>query len=101
MLCGAVYGSASQSASMKQAQAGGKTRAIMRRIWAPKEELKMAFPVLEKHPWLLPFFQFRRWCRLLFGRKRQKRVMSELKENLAVDNETREKTKRLKSDLHL
>lgn len=101
VLCGGVYGSASQSASMKQAQAGGKTRAIMRRIWAPKEELKMAFPVLEKHPWLLPFFQFRRWCRLLFGRKRQKRVMSELKENLAVDNETREKTKRLKSDLHL
>ena len=62
---GGLYGSADNRVALRQQKAGGKFGYVISRIFIPSSKLKKYYPVLEKHPWLLPFMQVRRWFMLL------------------------------------
>ena len=61
-----VYGTQEIRAVSEQNKKGGKFRYTMSRIFLSFKELKAQYPSLEKHKWLYPFYQVRRWFKLLF-----------------------------------
>ena len=84
VLAGGVYGSQKNRIAVGQAREGGKFRYALSRIFLPYHTLKFHYPSLQKHKWLFPFFQVRRWCKLLFlGGAR--RSAKELKANSEID----------------
>jgi hypothetical protein len=66
--CG-IYGSEKNRIAMRQK--GGKSRLkyIWSRLFYPYSELKNIYPILQKHKWLTPFYQMKRWLKLITGEK--------------------------------
>ncbi|MBR7146523.1 MAG: nucleotidyltransferase family protein, partial [Oscillospiraceae bacterium] len=82
-----IYGNRENRAAIGQAKMGGKLRyVLLRRVFMPYEYLKAEYPVLEKHRWLFPFYQFVRWGRMLFGGGLS-RTAKELKANAGSSDE--------------
>lgn len=74
-----VYGLAENWAYYNQHRAGGKLRYALSKIFLSYDQLKRQYPVLEKHKWLTPFYEIRRWCRLIFlggGARSMKKINS-------------------------
>ncbi len=65
LLHGGVYGSSDNRVALLQKKKGGRIGYIFSRVFAPYARLKRYYPVLEKHPWLTPIMQVRRWFKLL------------------------------------
>ncbi len=65
ILVGGVYGSAQNRVALQQTKKGGKLGYILSRMFIPYDKLKRYYPILEKHRWLMPFMQIRRWGMLL------------------------------------
>lgn len=65
LLRGGIYGSAENRVALQQRKQGGRLGYLLSRIFAPYAILKRYYPVLEKHPWLFPAMQVRRWLMLL------------------------------------
>ena len=65
ILHGGVYGSADNKVALQQSRKGGRVGYIVSRIFIPFAKLKRYYPILNKHPWLMPFMQVRRWFMLL------------------------------------
>jgi hypothetical protein len=63
---GGAFGSVEGGATVGVAKGGSRLRYALRRIFLPYKTIKMLYPVLEKHVWLLPFCHVRRWCRVIF-----------------------------------
>lgn len=66
LLRGGVYGNAENRIAVGQVKRGGKVRYALSRIWLPYEMLKFHYPSLEGKRMLLPLYEVRRWCKLLF-----------------------------------
>lgn len=66
VLYGGVYGTIDNLVAAQQHKRGGKFRYFLSRVILPYSLIKKYYPVLEKHPWLTPLMQVRRWIRLLF-----------------------------------
>ncbi len=86
LLRGGVYGCTQNLVAAQQQTQGGKVRYAFRRVVLPSGQLKTLYPILEKHKWLAPMMQVRRWCKILFGGK-AKRAAKELKYNRTLDKE--------------
>lgn len=67
ILTGGSYGSWDNKTLIDQAQAGSKEKRLLKRIFMPYNDLKTQYPILEKHRWLMPFFQIVRWFRIFSG----------------------------------
>ena len=65
LLHGGVYGSTDNRVALQQKKKGGRFGYILSRVFIPYDKLKRYYPVLEKHRWLMPFMQVRRWFMLL------------------------------------
>lgn len=78
LLSGGVYGSQKNTVVVNQVKRGGKLKYALSRIWMPTEQLKLKYPSLGNHRWLMPFYQVRRWFAVLFG-GRLKKSVNELK----------------------
>ncbi len=65
IIMGGVYGSIDNRVSIQQKRSGGKFKYVISRVFLPYSRLKRYYPVLEKHKWLTPVMQVRRWFRLL------------------------------------
>ena len=65
LLHGGVYGSVDNRVALQQGRRGGKAGYLFSRIFIPMARLKRYYPILEKHPWLMPVMQVRRWFMLL------------------------------------
>lgn len=65
ILHGGVYGSEDNRVAIQQKKKGGKFGYIASRIFVPYTKLKGYYPILEKHRWLMPVMQVRRWFMLL------------------------------------
>lgn len=65
LLRGGVYGSADNRVALGQKKKGGRMGYVLSRIFIPYTQLKRYYPVLEKHRWLMPLMQVRRWFMLL------------------------------------
>lgn len=100
VLSGGVYGTEENRITVGQARRGGKIRYALSRIFLPYHTLKYHYPSLQKHKWLFPFFQVRRWFKLLFlGGVR--RSAKELKTNSDIGTERAREIKSHIEDLGL
>lgn len=61
-----VYGNVNNAVAVGQVKRGGRVRYIMSRVFLPYNQIKYQYPVLQKHRWLVPIYQVRRWFRLIF-----------------------------------
>ena len=67
LLRGGVYGSNENKIAAKQGDTKEKKPYLLRRIFVPYSRLKLRYPILKKHRWMLPFCQIHRWFAALFG----------------------------------
>ena len=100
VLTGGVYGTLENKVIAQQAKQGGKFRYVLSRIFQPYDQIKCAYPVLEKHKWLTPFYQVVRWFRILFKGGVKKSVY-EFSESANLSKDTQDKTQKLLQDLGL
>lgn len=84
ILSGGVYGTYDNRIAVQQQKKGGKLGYIMSRIFMPYSMLKRYYPILEKHRWLAPIMQIRRWFRL-FRPDVARRSKNEIAANANVD----------------
>ena len=66
ILRGGVYGTLQNHIAV-QRKKKSRLGYIFSKIFLPYEVLKYQYPVIQRHPWLTPLCEVRRWCRLLFG----------------------------------
>ncbi len=100
ILQGGVYGTLEQQLAMSQNKKGGKFRHLLSKIFLSYEQMKVYYPSVKKCPILFPFYQVRRWFRILFcgGRKA---AMNEIKLNQSISEEKKQAAKRLIEELGL
>lgn len=90
ILRGGVYGSTENRVAVQQQKKGGKLQYVLPKVFLTYDVLKFQYPILQKHCWLMPFMQVRRWCKLLFC-GHAKRVMRELEYNDHISNDEAQK----------
>lgn len=73
---GGAYGSTANSVAVQHSLRGGRWGHIYHRLFVPSAQLKEYYPVLKKHPYLLPVYQVVRWVQALRRRKRYVREFS-------------------------
>ncbi len=100
ILQGGVYGTLEQQLAMSQNKKGGKFRHLLSKIFLSYEQMKVYYPSVKKCPILFPFYQVRRWFRILFcgGRKA---AMNEIKANQNLSEEKKQAAKNLIDELGL
>lgn len=100
ILQGGVYGTLEQQLAMSQNKKGGKFKHLLSKMFLSYKDMSIYYPSLKKCPILFPFYQVRRWCRILFcgGRKA---ALNEIKVNKNVTKEEQERAKKLLEDLNL
>ena len=100
ILYAGMYADTENRAAVQQAKKGGRIQYLWSRIFLPYEQLKLQYPKLGKYKILLPFYQVKRWCRLLFG-KDSKNISRELKANVYLQSDKKERIAKLLKDLEL
>lgn len=66
ILRGGVYGTAENRIAVQRQKKGGHFMYVLSKIFVPYEIIKFYYPILQKHRWLTPIMEVRRWCRILF-----------------------------------
>ena len=100
ILCGGVYGSTQNRVIIQQQKHGGRLKYAFSRIFIPYDTIKFHYPILEKHRWLTPIMEVRRWCKLIFcGRIRHS--LRELKYNGDISTEDALATQHFLNDIGL
>ena len=100
ILTGGVYGNLDNMVAVQQSQKGGKFKYLLSRVFLPYDVIKFHYPVLQKHKWLLPFFEVRRWFKL-FQKGRMKRSLHEANVTASISGENAEQTRELVKKLGL
>ena len=100
ILYAGMYADIENRAAVQQVKKGGRFKYLWSRIFLSYEQLKTQYPNLAKRKILFPFYQIKRWCRLLFG-KDSKNVSRELKANVNVQADKKERIAKLFKDLDL
>ena len=100
ILHGGVYGTMDNKVAVQQKRKGGKVKYLFSRVFLPYNSIKFHYPILEKHRWLMPFMQVRRWFKLIFlgGLKRS---VNEISINATLSKEQQDSTQQLLKQLGL
>ena len=98
---GGVYGNLENRIAMKQARTGGKLKEALSKIFLEYDIIKYHYPVLQKYKFLLPFFEIRRWCKLIFLKEHRKRSINHLSVNQTLSDELKKSTEKLLQKLEL
>ncbi|MBR3865704.1 MAG: nucleotidyltransferase family protein [Clostridia bacterium] len=72
VLYGGAYGTLGNRIALRQKRQGGRIGYILSRVFMPYAVLKRYYPVIEKHKWLTPFMQVKRWIGLMKSNPAQK-----------------------------
>ena len=100
VLYAGMYADTKNRVAVQHAQKGGRFQYLRSRIFLPYAQLTLQYPNLEKRKYLLPFYQVKRWFRLLLG-KNAKNVARQLKANVTVQSDKKERVAKLFKDLDL
>ena len=100
VITGGIYGTTEQGVAVKRSKKGGKLGYILSRLFLPYDLLKLHYPILQKHRWLTPIMQIRRWFRLLFG-GRFKKSLREMRANESLSQERIDSVTALRQELGL
>lgn len=100
ILSGGNYGGVENRVAIAHARKGGKLQYIINRLFLPYDIMKLYYPVLLKHRWLMPFCYIARWFKRFFdgGLGRSAR---ELKANAAISQDEELSTAELLKYLEL
>ena len=79
---GGAYGKTDNSVALKTKRSG-KFSYVFFRLFVPYAQLRRYYPVLNKHPYLLPFFEVKRWFDAF--RRDRKRYINELNNTVKKD----------------
>lgn len=91
ILRGGVYGTSENRITIQQQKKGGRLKYALSKIFIPYDIIKFHYQILQKHRWLTPFMEVRRWFKLVFcGHAR--RTMRELKYNNNISYSEAENT---------
>lgn len=85
ILGGGVYGSRLNKHLTEKKKRRSKLLYNLSRVWLSPSEMKLRYPKLEKHVWLLPFYQVKRWCSVFSRRCENKKVKEQECERSADD----------------
>ena len=80
-----VYGSQENYVAIQQTRRGNKLKYVVSRIWLPYDRLKHYYPSLSGKRLLLPFYQFRRWMKLIFSKTTRRRSINEMRASVNLD----------------
>ncbi len=94
VLKGGVYGSRENRINLDQNKQGGKIKYFLSRIFIPYDTLKYKYPVLQKHPVLLPLMWIVRLFSLVSPQKR-KRAKRELELHQNISDTAQMKAERM------
>lgn len=97
---GGVYGTIENKIAVQQQKKGGSVKYAISKIILTYDELKFHYPILQKHKWLFPFMQVRRWFKLVFG-GHAKRTMQELSYNKNISQNNADEMKELLKEIGL
>ena len=100
LLYGGVYGATENRIAVGQQKKGGALRFALSRVFLPYDVIKFHYPILQKHKWLLPAMQVRRWGKLIF-RGGFRRGMKELQYNQSIDGAKADETASMLRDIGL
>lgn len=75
---GGVYGTSQNKIAVKKSKSKSTLLYAFQRLFLPYKSMVILYPILHKLPFLLPFCQIARWCKMLFGGK-AKHTIRELK----------------------
>ena len=100
LLYGGVYGATENRIAVGQQKKGGTLRFAISRIFLPYEVIQFHYPILQKHRWLLPVMQVRRWGKLIF-RGGFGRGVKELRYNQSLDETKARDTANMLRDIGL
>lgn len=100
ILGGGVYGTNENRIAVQQQKRGGKLKYLLSKIFLPYEKIKFHYPILEKHKWLMPLMEVRRWCKLVFC-GHLKRVAKEIHHNYSITNNEATNTQDLLKNIGL
>lgn len=93
ILRGGVFGTEANYKSVQQQKKDEGLKYLLSKIFIPYHDIKFHYPILEKHKWLLPVMEVRRWGKLIFcGHIR--RVANDLQNS---NGTTADETERIKS----
>ncbi len=67
-----VYGTLKNRVMSQRAKEGGDFRYSMSRVFMPYKKMKLSYPVLEKHKWLLPFMWIHRLFKKILVKEKSK-----------------------------
>lgn len=98
LMSGGTYGGFENSIAVSQVREGGKLKYAVSKIFLPYDIIKFHYPRLQKHRWLTPIYQVRRWFKLLFCGG-VKRSVKTLKKNSSITADDAERTKKLLTEL--
>ena len=100
ILRGGVYGNNENRIMVQQQKKGGRIKYALSKIFIPYDVIKFHYPVLQKHRWLTPFMEVRRWCKLIF-RGHLKRTAKELRYNNSISSDQADSMKALLDNIGL
>lgn len=84
---GGVYGNVENINAVNCVKRGNRFKNIFSEIFLEYDVIKHKYPILKKYKFLLPFFEVKRWCRLIFIKKYRQRSIRYLSANQAVSDE--------------
>ena len=97
ILRGGMYGTNTNRVAVQQQKKGGKVRYALSKIFIP---IKFHYPILQKHKWLTPIMEVRRWGKLIFC-GHLKRTVNELKFNSRISENVAAETRVLLKNVGL
>lgn len=100
ILSGGAYGDFENYATIQVANGQGKGRTFFKIMFLPRAKLEVSYPNLKKHPWLMPFYQVKRWFRV-FSPKKRRKVKETISAQNTVSSVEAEQTRALLSNLGL
>ncbi len=100
ILHGGVYGTIDNRVAVEQAKKKSRFRYWLSRIFLPYRQLKLTYPVLEKHKYLTPVFWVVRLVRKLFGGGVKKSIQ-EINVSASLSEDRLEKTAEMLKELGL
>ena len=100
ILRGGLYGADENRIAVQQQKRGGKIGYALSKIFIPYDTIRFHYPILERHRWLTPAMEVRRWGKLIFcGHLR--RTARELRYSGSISKDMAESTRAFLEELGL
>lgn len=87
ILDGGVYGHLDNRVAVSLSKKS-RGRFVLSRLFPPYRVLREYYPALRRHTLLYPFFAVRRWCEVIFTRRRRRNAVRELRRGASLPKET-------------